>query len=187
MRRGDKTPDDLDRPEGNDLETNYEKHDVGEAEVVARLEEDDYEVEAWGIDMRGDDGEDGIIYDDKMDLRVYDNGDLVGLIDVKTKSGPSYMGQFNERHYVKYHEHSTDLGVPTFVVMMQVDYSENRVDDEFVFEIDGDLYDGVMASSEDDAVGTFPDGNHKVVVEHDERADWRTLRQRLAHKSMEEE
>lgn len=179
MRRGDKKPGDLQRPQGNDLQTNYEKHDIGEAEFLRRMDALGMEVDDWGIDMRGDDGSDGIIYDDKMDFRVYDDGELVALVDVKTKSSEKYMGMFNERHYVKYHEHATSLDVPTFVVMFKVDYSDEEVLDGFVFEIGGELYDGVRVSSEDEGVETFSDGNHKALIEEERREDWSTLEETI--------
>lgn len=186
MRRGEKKPGDLDRPEGNDLQTNYEKHDIGQAEIVARLEDMDCTVHDWGIDMRDDDGEDGIIYDDKMDFQVLDeSGDLVALVDVKTKGSPRYMGRFNARHYVHYHGHSKDFDVPAFVVMFQVDYRSKTVYDGFVFEIGkGELGERVLQSGDSDAVNRFPDGNEAVLVPHSERHDWSYLERRIAEQKM---
>lgn len=171
MERGEKTPDDLDRPDGNGLKANYEKHDVGDAELVERLESEGFRVEAWGIDMRDDDGADGIIYDDKMDFKVFDADDnLVGLVDVKVKSNPRYMGRFNERHYVHYYEHAERFDVPTFVAMFQVDYQSETVYDEFVFEVGlGGLHERVMSSESSDAVPQFPDGNSAVLIPHGKR------------------
>lgn len=182
MRRGERKPEDLTRPQGNDLKTNYEKHDVGEAEIVERLEGLGYEVTDWGIDMRHDDGEDGLIYDDKMDLKVSYGGVPVALVDVKTKSGPDYMGRFNERHYVHYHEHAEEHDVPVFVVMFQVDYREDEIHDGFVFHIDGsgDPYDRVHSSADSKAVDAFPDGNTAVLVPHEYRRPWTYMEKRLA-------
>jgi hypothetical protein len=145
MERGDKTPDDLQRPDGNSLVENYQKHDVGHAEIVERLESSGYDVVEWGIDRRDDDGEDGIIYDDKMDFKVFYGGELVALVDVKTKGSPSYMGQFNRRHYTHYYQHAQDFDVPVFIAMFQVNYKTNTVYDGFVFEIGrGDIYENVL-------------------------------------------
>lgn len=185
MRRGDKTPSDLDRPEGNDLQTNYEKHDVGHAELVQRLGDLGCDVVEWGIDRRDDDGEDGIIYDDKMDFKVLYGGELVALVDVKTKSSPSYMGQFNKRHYVHYHSHAVEFDVPTFVVMFQVDYQDEEVHDEFVFEVGrDDLGERVETSDGSDAVGTFPDGNHAVLVPHEHRNRWEYFEARIQEQKL---
>lgn len=169
MRRGEKTPDDLDRPEGNGLKANYEKHDVGHAELVETLGEEGFDIVEWGIDRRDDDGEDGIIYDDKMDFKVLRDDELVGLVDVKTKGSPRYMGRFNQRHYKHYYQHAEEFEVPTFVVMYQVDYKTNTVHDGFTFELGIDeLYERVE-TSDDDAVPQFPDGNNAVLVPHDYR------------------
>jgi hypothetical protein len=180
MRRGEKTPEDLDRPDGNSLEENYKKHDVGEAEVVTRIERLGYSVEEWGIDMRGDSGADGVIYDDKMDFKVTDGDETLALLDVKTKGSPRYMGRFNERHYTHYHQHSKEHDVPVFIVMFQVDYKTNTVHDEFVFEVGrGELGENVHTSSDSDAVNNFPDGNNAVLIPHGERRDWNHLESQL--------
>lgn len=175
-RDTDTTASDLDRPDGNSLKENYKKHDVGHQETVERLQKIGCEIVEWGIDMRNDDGDDGIIYDDKMDFKVFHNGDLVALLDVKTKGSPKYMGRFNERHYVKYHGHTEDFDVPVFVVMYQVHYKRNQVYDEFVFEIGhGDLYENVLTSSDSKAVSNFPDGNGAVLIPHKKRRTWQHL------------
>lgn len=73
MKRVDRTAADLDRPEGNDLESNYDVHDVGEIHLKQHLEHMGFVAENWGIDRRHDD--DGLLFDDKMDLKVYDAGE----------------------------------------------------------------------------------------------------------------
>jgi hypothetical protein len=181
MRRGDKTPADLDRPDGNGLQENYELHDLGHQEFVRRMRERGLTVFEWGIDMRHDDGEDGIVYDDKMDFKVYDGDDLVALVDVKTKGSPRYMGRFNERHYVHYYGHAKKFDVPTFVVMFQVDYDTGTIYDEFVFEIrrnEAEMYESVL-TSDSDAVPRFPDGNDAVMVPHAERLTFQHLVMRI--------
>lgn len=180
------TADDLDRPEGNSLVENYQKHDIGHRETVERLDERDCEVVDWGIDMRHDDGDDGIIYDDKMDLKVLMDGEVIALIDVKTKGSPSYMGQFNERHYVKYHGHAESFDVPTFVVMYHVDYESDTIYDSFVFEVGSDdLYENVHVASDSGAVSRFPDGNDAVLVPHKHRRGWSYLEIKIEEQYME--
>lgn len=181
MRR-DKTtePEDLDRPEGNSLLENYDLHDQGEREFVERIESLGYRVEPWGIDMRHDD-EGGLVYDDKLDFKVFaqegsadGSGEdkLVALVDVKTKSSPQWMGQYNLRHFEKYKARAEEFDVPTFVVMFQVDRKGN-LEDEFVQRI-WDKSE-VLTSKDHSTVRTFPDGNHKVVVPHHERETWTYL------------
>lgn len=181
MRRGTRTPEDLDRPQGNSLLENYEKHDVGEKVFIDRCQMMGLAVEEWGIDKRHDDGSAGIIYDDKMDFKVYgptvpsrvSPAELKAIVDVKTKSNPRYMGRFNQRHYVKYKDHAEHFDVPAFVIMFQVDYESKTVVDEFVFRIDGDAepFERVH-TSDGPAVDRFPDGNDAVLVPHKHRERW---------------
>lgn len=183
MERDEATdPSDLQRPDGNGLKANYKLHDIGEEAFVERIEshEAPLSIVPWGIDMRDDDG-DGIIYDDKMDFKVTHDGETLCLIDVKTKGSPRYMGRFNERHYVKYHDHARENDVPVLVVMYQVDYDTDAVHDAFVFEIDGcaELYERVHTSHGSRAVNAFPDGNEAVLVPHDVRQPVETLEARI--------
>lgn len=194
MRRGDKTPDDLDRPDGNSLKENYELHDIGHAEAVTRLEAQGYTVEEWGIDRRHDDGEEGIIFDDAMDFKVYWDGELVALLDVKTKSSPQWMGRFNARHYDHYKEHAETFDVPSFVVMFQISPDAKSGDsgvsgeaEDAKFQVDGDdnIHDEFVVNvgscaphrSGDDtkAVYSFPDGNEAVLIPHTNRHSWSVL------------
>jgi hypothetical protein len=181
MRRdADTTAADLDRPDGNGLKENYKKHDVGHQETVERLRKIGCEIVEWGIDMRHDDGDDGIIYDDKMDFKVFHNGELVALLDVKTKGSPKYMGRFNERHYVKYFGHAEEHDVPVFVAMYQVHYQREQVYDSFVFEVGtGEMHERVISSTDSVAVNRFPDGNDAVLIPHSERRRWGYLEQRI--------
>ncbi|WP_226041144.1 hypothetical protein [Natrinema sp. DC36] len=70
-RRERLDPEDLQREEWNSLVNNYDKHDIGEAYLTGRLHQIGLEVENWGIDQRHDDG-DGLIFDNKMDLRLWE-------------------------------------------------------------------------------------------------------------------
>lgn len=174
MRRAkDESPDDLRRPGGKDLVESYDLHDIGHAYFVALCEDRGFGVEEWGIDMRYDSGEDGLIYDDKMDFKITKSVGIgaaadveVAIADVKTKSSPEWMGQFNARHYDDYCEKVEELKLPGFVIMFQVDGDE--IVDGFAFQV-GVTDDEVLRSDEDSAVGTFPDGNHKAVVKHHRR------------------
>ena len=121
MRRDENIKaDELNRPEGNDLVSNYDKHDVGEQYIAILCESRGLRVENWGIDMRHDDG-DGVIFDDKMDLKVYDGEDFVGIIEVKTKTNPRYIGSMNARHLDDYKDVAGEHEVPVFIVFLHVD------------------------------------------------------------------
>lgn len=144
-RNPSQTTDDIDRPHSGTLKENYSLHDIAQDRVVTMLTEAGYDVELWGIDMRDDDGEDGLIYDNKMDLRVWttegetgevyesidsDGRSLVGITEVKSKRSPSWFGVFNLRHYGHYVEwvHSTD--VPVFIYMTYLEERETAVEDD---------------------------------------------------------
>ena len=150
-------PDDLNRPEGNDLVSNYDKHDTAEGRVRSALESAGLTVENWGIDMRHDDG-DGLIFDDKMDLKVYAstwNGEeyadaLVGIVEVKYKSNDYYMFKINRRHWRHYVQIAAEHDVPTYIVFDNGEMlhwcrvSETLVMDTFAFP-DGNK--GVLLSN----------------------------------------
>jgi hypothetical protein len=142
-RRDGLDPSDLDRPDWNSLLNNYQLHDIGEAYFQGHVEELGLNVEHWGIDQRHDDG-DGLIFDNKLDLRIWDADDsgyqsqwtLEGLADVKTKSNPDWFGVFNLRHLAHYAEWADHHGVPVFVYMTMVDPDEQAVgDDEFIVPV----------------------------------------------------
>lgn len=170
-------PDDLDRPDWNSLKSNYDKHDVGEAYLIGRLNQMGLQAEHWGIDMRHDD--DGLIFDNKMDLRLWkplddqehppdapddlrpryerrvldgdhrayelamerdlepderridrEEWDLRGVVDVKTKANPDWLGVLNLRHLAHYAEHAAALDqydVPVFLYFTMVDMDTETV------------------------------------------------------------
>lgn len=62
-------PDDLQRPDWNSLQKNYDKHDVAEAYFRGRADEMGLHIEHWGIDRRHED--ENLIFDNKMDLRLW--------------------------------------------------------------------------------------------------------------------
>lgn len=158
------TPDDLNRPDWNSLLKNYDKHDIGEAYFQSRVEQIGLHVEHWGIDRRNH--EDGLIFDNKMDLRLWEPLDgqtetptfwpqsnssttlvedglgeweLVGVVDVKTKSNDEWMGKFNLRHLVHYAEWSRQYDVPVFIFMTMVDTDAQAVGEQsFLAPIPGD-------------------------------------------------
>lgn len=129
QRDSDITSDMLDRPDWNSLKQNYSKHDIGEAYFTGRMNQLGYDVENWGIDMRDDGGEDGVIFDNKMDLRMWDDDTLVGICDIKTKSSMSWMGKFNLRHLAHYAHWADEYDVPVFVYFTIVDVDEETVGD----------------------------------------------------------
>jgi len=71
MQRRKVDPDTLQREDWNSLLNNYEIHDVGEAYFQGRTDEMGLLTEQWGIDMRHDN--DGLVFDNKMDLRLWDD------------------------------------------------------------------------------------------------------------------
>ena len=153
MIETNRSPDTLRRPEGNDLQTNYIPHDTASEYVVSTLEGWGLSIEEWGIDMREED--ENLIFDDKMDMQIYDHdGELVGIIDVKSKRSNGWMGIFNYRHYMHYHEISRKFDVPVLVWMCKVDGDE--VEYDYIIPID------IVRN-------TFkaPDGNRVIEV-----ADW---------------
>lgn len=181
MRTTDIDPDSLNRPDGNDLLSNYELHDCGEAYFTELMESTGLQAEPWGLDMRHDDS--GLIFDNKMDLRLWEplNGQsdtpqwpteklvhgiteqwdmasetvkrewqLRGVVDVKTKSNPDWMGKFNVRHLVHYAEWADHYDVPVFVYMTVVDSDAGVVgDDEFVVPITTDWDFQILANNYD--------------------------------------
>jgi hypothetical protein len=177
MERTDLDPDALDRPDWNSLKANYDIHDIGEAYFVGRMHQIGLQVEHWGIDMRDDD--DGLIFDNKMDLRLWEPLDgqdyppdaagvdppipkltqpcdpelykqackeletppameefeteswsLQGLVDVKTKTNPDWLGILNLRHLVHYAEWAERFDVPVFLYFTMVDMDAERVGEQ---------------------------------------------------------
>lgn len=121
MRR-DKTidPDELNRPAGNSLQENYTLHDKGEQHIMVLLEAQGFTVERWGLQARDDDGE-GVLFDDKMDLKVFDDNECVGIIEVKTKSKTRNLGMMNTRHFDDYTQIASEHAVPVAVVFLSPD------------------------------------------------------------------
>jgi hypothetical protein len=181
------SPDDLDRPVGNSLEANYEKHDIGEAYFRSRASVNDLDVVEHGIDERHDDG-DEVIYDDKMDFEIRQDGETVGYVDVKTKSNPKYFGRFNKRHFEKYQSHVDSVEVPCYVVLMLVETDDQQVADAYAVRVPktgavGDSVapsrqprgatdeanDAFRFSTDDNPIPHFPDGNRAVYVSQERR------------------
>lgn len=159
------SPDQLRRPPGNDLKTNYGKHDIGQAWIVEILTERyGLTVEEWGIDRRDDDG-DRLIYEhDAVDLAVYDGDELICLFEIKTKSSPEWMGQFNRRHYQNYMILSEEYGVPVVLCMCLVNYQEEEVEDYFMGPVDENM---TLETKKH-----FPDGNRRVTIKWSHMRDW---------------
>lgn len=156
-RREDLSADDLQREEWNSLKNNYSKHDIGEAYLTGRFHQIGLCVENWGIDMRDDEG-DGLIFDDKMDLRLWEpQGDyedpniwpsgelaheheeatreyeLKGVCDIKTKSNPDWLGVFNLRHLSHYAYWADNYDVPVFLYFTLVDMDAETVGEKNIF------------------------------------------------------
>ena len=142
MQQAERSIDTLQRPDGNDLQSNYSMHDVGEAYFVGRMNERGYHAEQWGIDMRDED--DKLIYDDKMDLRVWDTEARISCLcvtDVKTKSTKDWLGIFNQRHLVKYTKWADLYDVPVFVYFTLVNTDDDTVGAENFF-VPVEVWDG---------------------------------------------
>lgn len=148
MRREESIdPETLQRPEGNDLQSNYEKHDPAEELVKDTLAEHGLVAENWGIDMRDDDGE-GLVFDDKMDLKVFTTTDaFVGIVEVKRKTSDYYMFKINRRHWRHYAKIAAEHDEPTFIcfVNAEMDMHWVKVDETLVVD-----------------TFAFPDGNEGV-------------------------
>ena len=139
MTKPAQTVDDLQRPEWNGLEENYDVHDIGEAHIRRKCEHVGLRAESWGIDKRHASGE--LIYDDKMDLKVFgweddspaptppseEEGVLAGVIEIKTKRNEDWFGTINRRHWKKYVRHVHQLDVPAYVYMSLVDDEKEAV------------------------------------------------------------
>lgn len=129
------TADDLDRPDGNSLEANYSLHDVAQEHVVTHVEDMGLEVEEWGIDERGDDGDEGLIFDDKCDLKILESEDcLVALTEIKTKSSENWFGIINLRHYKHYLALRNEFDKPVYIYMALLD--DDTDDDNYLFDSD---------------------------------------------------
>lgn len=184
-------PEELDRPDWNSLLQNYDKHDIGEAYFIECAEALGFDVVEWGIDRRHHD--DHLVFDDKMDLRLWDEDDMVALVDVKTKSNSDWMGKFNLRHLVHYSEHAVEHDAPAFVFMTMVDEEAEEVGQEyFVAPIPGDWdwrllkdhfdgpvnlsYGGIKDNARECPIikRTFraPDGNLVVTIDEEYRHDF---------------
>lgn len=62
-------PGSLQREDWNDLESNYDKHDIGQAYLTGHLHQIGLQIEHWGLDQREDDG---LTFDNRMDLRLWE-------------------------------------------------------------------------------------------------------------------
>lgn len=164
MKREDRDPDNLCRPEGNDLQSNYELHDVGEVWFKKQMGLRGYAVEDWGIDMRDEDED--LIYDDKMDFKVFDtDGNLVAIVDAKTKQNPRWLGIYNERHHEHYCEIDAAHDCTVLVAMFLL--SEEQVEQTFLI----DIADASTARFIDRKFRA-PDGNMVVVVDEKFHRSW---------------
>lgn len=162
MERTDRNPDTLNRPEWNSLEHNYDLHDIGERFVRIHCRERDLIPEAWGIDMRDED--DSLIFDDKMDLKVYGCADpdvltgdldsaqlsLAGIVEIKTKRSADWFGKINSRHFCKYLHQAHVHDVPTFIYMSLVDEDAETIErDTFIPVNQWDKYGKVLSGEYD--------------------------------------
>jgi len=206
MNTTDRDPDTLNRPEGNDLDTNYGLHDIGQAHVSRHLEHLGLDVEQWGIDMRNHD--ESLIYDEKMDLKVRDPDqqyDLAALLEIKTKRNEGWFGVINRRHFRHYLHHAQTHDVPTTIYMSLVDEDRQRITrdafvpiepwKEYQSVLDGDhgtydvdaheefLSDNVDEHTQIERTWRAPDGNQVVLLDLDTSVAWPTFSGWVAHGS----
>lgn len=148
MRHTDQKPENLNRPEGNDLQSNYEKHDPAERRVKELLKPWGLTAKNWGIDEREID--DHLVFDDKMDLKIYREDTLVGIVEVKRKTSDRWMFKINKRHWDHYTDINDEYDIPVYIVFV------------------GPSFDMYWVDVDDATVlreFTFPDGNGGIELE----------------------
>jgi hypothetical protein len=160
MERGTRLPESLNRPEGNDLKSNYESHDAAEEAFLSMLPSS-VEVYPIGIDERDDDGK--LIYDDNPDLLVT-TGDGA-LVDIKSKTSDQWMRFLNERHYWKYRDKAAEHDVPAYVFFYNTNTSES-----ILCRVDGD--GRVYKTSTHDFMLSFPDRNKAAYLSSATDVSW---------------
>ena len=138
----DMDSDDFGRAEWNDLESNYEKHDVAEALFLQKMASTDYEVEQWGIDYRHLNV--GVEEKNRVDFKIRDaEGNHVANVELKSKAKPDsrdyWFGRYNKDHYEKIQDVIEDHpDVPTFVAMYKIDKPTKSLLEEAYIPIYGD-------------------------------------------------
>jgi len=126
------------------LEAAYEVHDLGHDIIVARMEAHGFEVEEHGDDARH---ADEVFYGQGPDLAIYDNGELVTYIEVKTKEAEEWFGRCNLRHYREYVNFTNEVDVPVFIWFALVNedtsfvHREAFVEVEDLGQLDGEVRD----------------------------------------------
>lgn len=113
------------RKDGHTFQSAYALHDVGEAHVRQHCEDLGLTVSDWGLNARDDDGE-GVLFDDRMDLKLYYSGELCGLNEIKTKSSESWFGVINRRHFGHYLVHAHEHDVPAWITMCLVEQDDEE-------------------------------------------------------------
>jgi hypothetical protein len=161
MKRTERSPDSLQRPDGNSLKENYKHHDDA-AERFFALLPDDIDVYPLGIDERDDDG--GLIYDDEPDFLL--SGDGGGaLVDIKSKTSDEWMRLLNERHYDKYRDKAVEYDVPAYVFFYN---TSNH--DTILCRCDGD--GRVFTTSRHDFMLPFFDRNNAAYMTTGTDVEW---------------
>lgn len=160
---------------------NYNLHDVVESYLNYRLRWYGFDVRDYGVDERH---ADTVINSVRPDIKVVDDGEVVGYVDAKAKDieYESWFGKMNERAFEGYlygHDGESD------------DYDD---EEQFAGAIDGDVpvwigmyvVDGESIVREtyipvrgyEQIKHTFTarhDGNRVVVFEESEYRDWSAL------------
>ncbi len=156
----------LDRKDGNSLRKNYTKHDIAESYCKHIFRGANFKVELWGIDKREENSGE-LTFDDKADLKIYDNNDLVLIIEVKSKSSKDWFGIFNQRHFKDYLKIKKEYNTEVYVYMTLVDEDKKA--------ITKDAYIPIYSEEQVKNVFQAPDGNMVVEMDEDDFVDFRNV------------
>jgi len=168
MRETDIPVESLQRPDGNDLQSNYVKHDEAEAVFRSLLPEWVTPLQL-GIDRRKED--DTLIFDDKLDFLLDGIGKQV-MVDIKSKSSEQYMRFCNERHYRKYVDAAEEHDCPAYIWFYQTESGKSQL-----CRVDGD--GRVLTTSTHDYMLPFRDGNRAAYMTSGTDVEWDTFIQQL--------
>jgi len=168
MHETDIPVESLDRPEGNDLQSNYQLHDSAEG-VFKSLLPDWVTPLQLGIDRREED--DTLIFDGRMDFLLDGPGGEV-MVDIKSKSSNAYFRFCNERHYRKYVDAAEEHDCPAYIWFYQTESGQSQL-----CRVDGD--GRVLTTSTHDYMLPFRDGNKAAYLTSGTDVDWSTMLKKL--------
>jgi hypothetical protein len=171
------TEQELQQVRDNDLETNYEPHDIAEEFLTYRLERVyDCHVEAHGDDARH---AEAVYFGDGPDQAVYhdeDDEEPVGYIEVKSKrlsTGEEWFGRVNRRHWNHYVEFAESVDVPVYIYMTLVDEDDGAIVREGFIEVNDDHDLDVITDMEGLLLTVHQEDVH--IPANDESSDLRVI------------